>query len=115
MMPLKPPLLMVRMVSPDFASLTTASSIWSKSWKTCRGTGAPSASSSVFQGRSCGAKTNAMSDYSREPARVFRCTPSFMVLERGSRTAMSLASFPIFSRSPWMVVLMAVGWWAKSS
>ena len=40
--------------------------------------------------------------------------PSFMVLERGSSTAM-MRALPTFCRRPAMVVVMAVGWWAKSS
>jgi hypothetical protein len=59
-------------------------------------------------------KNHARSASSSAGANCSRCTPSFMVFERGSSTGMMRAP-PTRARSPRTVVSMAVGWCAKSS
>ena len=66
------------------------------------------------QPRSAGAYSHTSSAPASDGASVSRCTPSFMVFERGSSTA-TMRAAPTRRRRPSIVVAIAVGWCAKSS
>ena len=112
-MPPKPPLLMHRMWSPERAAATTR--LTSSAIVAATTARAPIGASAcaASQVRPPEWQNDRSASSSAHGSCAF-IAPSFMVFERGSKTARMRAA-PTFLRSPSSVVRIAVGWCAKSS
>ncbi|MBX3619399.1 MAG: zinc-dependent metalloprotease [Rhizobacter sp.] len=112
-MPPKPPLLMHSTWSPGFAARRTAVTSASMVSATMALSPIGASASRASQPRLAWWQKDRSASSSAHGSCAF-IAPSFMVLERGSKTA-RMRSAPTLRRRPLMVVRMAVGWWAKSS